>query len=192
MARTRTTRLELGDKTGTMAVIMMGIPASGKSAIALSLSEQLGIERISADDLIPRDNHGKRIYKRHFLRDSRLHVWQKVGRCIKEGRSFVLDAILLTFERRSFVIGTATGAGLAVVGVFMNTSAEICMIRNSLRADRVPDSKLLRVAASLDVPDPDEGWTALYRVDQNLSITKWSKDHLTRAQAIIVTVRREA
>ncbi len=171
---------------GPLAVALIGIPASGKSAIAGSLSDRLGIERISSDDLIPRNRRGNRIYKKHILRDSWLQVWGKIGRCVKEGQSFVLDAMLLTSERRSPVIGIANGAGFVTVGVFVNTSIEICMIRNSLRKDKVPDSKLLRAASSLDPAAPDEGWTALYRIDQNLSVTRWCKDRLTGLQSEII------
>jgi predicted kinase len=163
-------------KPTPLAVMMIGNPASGKSTIARSLSEGLGLERVSADDLVPRDEHGKRMYRRHILRRCWVDAWKQIGRCVRESRSFVLGAMLLTNERRNPAIGVAIGARFATVGVHMNTSVDICMIRNSLRMDRVTDGRLLSATSRLDPPDPCEGWTAVYRVDQNRWITRWYGD----------------
>lgn len=158
------------------AVIMVGTPASGKSCVARKISEALGLKIISADENLPRDEAGNRIHNRDTLRAAWLRVWKDAGNCVLEGRGFILDTTLVTEINRSPVIGLSLGAGFEVTAVFMNTRPETCLLRNSTREDRIPESALLRMAANLEFPRMEEGWTTIYRIDSSSDLTYWRYD----------------
>jgi predicted kinase len=158
------------------AVIMVGVPASGKSTVAKQIAKDLDLVFVSSDEVVKTDENGSRIYNRDTLRESWLQVWTTIGSCVLQGKSFLLDATLVTEERRSPVIGLALGAGYEVTAVFLNTRPETCLIRNSLREHRVPESTLLRMAANLEAPQTEEGWTTIYRLDPGPTVKCWGKN----------------
>jgi len=153
------------------AVVMIGIPASGKSTVAKKVAAALGLTRISADDNLPRSDSGNRVHNRDTLRFAWLEVWKTVGSCASNNQGFLLDTTQVTEISRSPVIGLALGLGFEVTAVFMNTRPEVCIIRNSTREDRIPESRLLGMAANLEPPRMEEGWSAIYRIDTASDLT---------------------
>jgi predicted kinase len=158
------------------AVIMIGIPASGKSTFAKKVARGLELLRLSADDNLPRDENGNRIHNNNTLRSAWLTLWKTVGQCAMEGRGFLIDTTQVTEISRSPVIGLALGMGFEVTAIFMNTRPEVCLIRNSTREDRIPESRLLGMASNLQPPRMEEGWNAIYRIDTASDLCCWRSD----------------
>lgn len=132
------------------AVILIGIPASGKSTFCSRFfGEAQGYVRINRDTLRSEGAVSARL-------------WQ----CLASRRSFVLDNTQVCRENRARFIALASAAGYEVCGYYMASSTEECLHCNALRsgAARVPDAAIFSMAARLELPTYAEGFDRLYHV----------------------------
>ena len=151
-------------------VVVMGIPGAGKSRIAERLAAQ-GYLRLN------RDERGGSLRELAGALDSELTA----GR-----RRLVLDNTYLTRADRSYVVEAAARHGLEARCVWLDTplaQAQVNLVERLLeRFGSLPTPEELREAArreqgllaptsqmralrALEPPAPDEGWTAVERVE---------------------------
>lgn len=139
--------------------IMIGIQASGKSAFCR--------EYLSAYDRINLDT---------------LHTRNKENIAIDEAfraeRDMVIDNTNPTMEERKKYILKAKENGYKVIGYFMQSRLQACIVRNELREgkERVPAQAIAATSNKLEIPTYAEGFDELYYVsitDIGMVVEKW-------------------
>ena len=136
--------------TRPQAVILMGIPASGKSTFCTRrFGEERGYTRINHDTL--------RSWER---------VWSLLWKCLSTRRSFVMDNTQILRADRARIIALAAAAGYEVSGYYLQSRLAACLCRNENRSGQaaVPRSAVLNMAARLELPSYAEGFDRLYHV----------------------------
>ena len=132
-------------------VIMMGVQGSGKSTF---FAKYLSAEfvRVNLDTLKTRN-------REKFL----------IEACIAEGKNYAVDNTNPTRADRERYIPKAREAGYRVVGYWMQTKVGACLTRNAEREGkaRVPDVAIYATARKFEPPCYDEGFDALYTVENN-------------------------
>lgn len=138
------------DTNRPQAVILMGIPASGKSTFCTRcFGEEAGYVRINHDTL--------RSWER---------VWSLLLKCLSTRRSFVMDNTQVLRADRARIIALAAAAGYEVSGYYLQSRLADCLCRNETRKGQaiVPRAALLNMAARLELPSYAEGFDRLYHV----------------------------
>ncbi|UFS69428.1 AAA family ATPase [Geomonas sp. RF6] len=146
------------------AVIMIGIPASGKSTFYKSFLFDSHV-RINRDML--RTRHREKLL---------------LEACLAGRQSYVVDNTNLTRIGRARHIGMAKEAGFRVIGYYFRSKVDESMERNRLRqgSARVPDQAIFGLAARLERPSLNEGFDELWYVYLNESggflVEKWQEN----------------
>lgn len=144
-------------------VLMIGIPASGKSTFYQNKLAK-DFVRVNLDTLKTRERENELIDK-----------------CFSEGKSFVIDDTNVTRSLRQGFIAWALYHRYHVVGYFMRSRVKECVSRNRQRTGdaRVPDTAIANMSNKLQQPRWDEGFDKLYYVeikDGDYVISEWRKD----------------
>lgn len=133
------------------AVILMGIPASGKSTFFAERFAKTHV-RINRDTL-----------------KSKHKVKRLLELCVELGIDFVSDNTNVSKNERAQFMAPAKDAGFDIVGYFFESKIEPCLARNALRNDeeRLPDVGVRARRNALEMPKKNEGFDALYFVSVN-------------------------
>ncbi len=132
-------------------VIMMGVQGSGKSTFfADYLAEDF--VRVNLDTLKTRNRE-------------RLLIEE----CLSLGKSYAVDNTNPTRADRERYIPAARAAGYRVIGYWMLTRVETCLVRNSGREGkaRVPDVAIYATSRKFERPTFTEGFDELYTVEND-------------------------
>ena len=134
------------DNKNKLALIFIGIPASGKSTF-FKLNYEDKLVHVNLDTLHTRNNERALVEK-----------------CLAEGKSFVVDNTNPTKEDRHRYISVAKAAGYRVEGYFFQSILQDCIKRNNHREgkDRIPDVAIVNISKKLELPDRMEGFDELY------------------------------
>ena len=137
-------------------LMLIGLPASGKSTFAKKMSETAGYvwhssdairEELHLDPMNPADN--EKVF---------LELHRRIKRDLKEGRDVIYDATNLVRKRRMAFIKELDGICCKISCAMMLETVEECMERNRKRKDRVPDSTYGKFLKSFDPPIYFEGF----------------------------------
>lgn len=130
------------------AVILIGIPASGKSTFYQQRFFFTHV-RISLDMLKTRQ-------REMFL----------VEACLAARQPFVVDNTDVSTKERARFIAPARAAGFRVIGYHFDTTVGEALERNRQRKGRgrIPDKGVAGVAGRLEMPTPGEGFDELWHV----------------------------
>ncbi|HEX2643734.1 MAG TPA: AAA family ATPase [Thermoanaerobaculia bacterium] len=131
------------------AVILVGIQGSGKSTFYLRRFFQTHV-RISLDLLKTR-------YREQVF----------LSACLLAKQPFVVDNTNVLAAERARYIPAAKEAGFRVVGYFFEPDVRAAIARNQQRSGRavVPVKGILGTRKRLQVPQAEEGFDDLYRVE---------------------------
>lgn len=133
-------------------IIMMGIPASGKSTVANSLGKKV----LSSDEL-------RLQYPE--ISPASIKIWtlmKKLFRtCIETNEDVVIDATNVSVKDRDrwlSVIKEEKEKGFQIFTslYIMTTSKEVCLERNKHREERVPDVAIHSIAKRWENPTREE------------------------------------
>ena len=129
-------------------VILIGIPASGKSSFCRSYLYDSHV-RINRDQL-------KTKYREHLLLDA----------CICGRQSFVVDNTNVSRAVRAPFIAQARKTGFRVIGYYFSSMLDEALERNRQREGtaRIPDQGVAGMARRLELPDYGEGFDELWYV----------------------------
>ena len=141
---------------GPELVVLVGLPASGKSTFAQRFAATHEI--VSMDALPGRgDRRGRR--------DATIQA------ALRAGRSVLVDAVNGTVTTRSRLLALARVARVPAVAYYLDVSRAICLARNRQRVGRarVPDVAIHASAARLVPPRREEGFARVVRVEEATS-----------------------
>ncbi len=130
------------------AVILIGIPASGKSSFFRERLLDSHI-RISLDMLKTR--HREKLL---------------LNACAAAKQPFVIDNTNATEAERERLITPAREAGFRIIGYYFSSKVQEALERNRQRIGkaRIPDKGILGIAARLQLPNIAEGFDELWYV----------------------------
>ena len=142
-----------------LMVMMIGLPASGKSSISVAF-EQAGWVRINKDSL------RKELYGDESTlgkpREVSALFYQRIEEAFKAGRNVLIDNTNVSSLHRKGPLAMALEHGYTnVTHVFLDVPLEECLRRNALRDRKVPEEGLRKLAQALaskgGVPSRREG-----------------------------------
>ena len=134
--------------------IMAGLPASGKSHIAESISKRTGAEIICKDDLREQlcgdasDQSKNKEIHQIYLR--------KIREELKSGRSVIADATNIHVGNRINLINLTKNIPCKIELHIATKSQELCLIDNMKRDRHVPESVIKQMNEQFEYPDKKE------------------------------------
>lgn len=147
------------------AVILMGIPGSGKSTFYRERFFTTHV-RINLDMLKTR-------HREKLLLEA----------CVAGGQPFVADNTNATRESRARYILPARTHGFRVIGYYFRSEIAGALERNRKRrgGERIPDKAILGIAAKLELPHRSEGFDELWYVrlgpaEGTFTVEEWRED----------------
>lgn len=145
------------------AVLLIGIPASGKSSFYRECFAETHV-RINRDML------------RTVHREKELLDW-----CLRHGQSCVSDNTNTTREARHWFLQRCAESGVRVDGYYFESKLAVCLERNAGRAGvaRIPDAGVRDHHARLEIPTIEEGLASLQYVHLDLEgfvVLPWNRE----------------
>ena len=137
----------------TTLILLIGLPASGKSTLA----RQLQVE-CPDRDLISTDAIREKIFGTEATQGSWLLIWQEVQRqfqnAIAAHRTAIYDATNAQRSRRGEVLSLGRELGFTTItGIWVDTPVWLCLARNKQRSRQVPEEVIFRMHRQLrDAP----------------------------------------
>ncbi len=136
--------------------MLVGLPGSGKSTYAATLGAPVlssdAIRLLLADDENDQSIHARVFATLRYLLIQRLEIHRPVT---------YVDATHLTRAERKPYIEIASEKNVEIDAVFFDTPLEVCLERNRHRARQVPEDVLVKMAAKLQPPAYDEGFSRI-------------------------------
>ncbi|PFT50828.1 MULTISPECIES: AAA family ATPase [Bacillus cereus group] len=148
-------------------MMMVGIPASGKSTFAELLAEQDDAILLSSD-VVGKELHGEDNERNN--EEVFALMFERTVEALMQGKSVVYDATNINRNRRIGLLQRlnrtfkATGAMKFVY--YINTAVEVALLDNGLRGKPVPPFVIERSYKSLNVPIKEEGWDDVYIIQR--------------------------
>jgi len=145
-----------------VVIILMGLPAAGKSTFYARELAPRGIAHINLDTL--RTRHRE---------------LQQIQKYMQRGVSFAVDNTNTLPEERARYIKLATDAGYRIEGYFLRSRVQECIRNNEERDKKVPIAAIASMSARLILPSKKEGFDALYfvnRTEKGYDISPWKEN----------------
>lgn len=150
-------------------IVLIGIPASGKSTAAKRLENE-GCIVLSSDEI--RDKIYGAVFPTDEKESAKLNstIFNKIKRDAKDhltsGKSVAVDATNLNRKKRMKLLSYLENIPCYKKAMIFITSMEVCKARNSRRDEkkRVPDKDMMRLMSSFETPVTGEGWDEIIPV----------------------------
>lgn len=155
--------LAAGTAHQQVIVILMGLPAAGKSTFYARELEPRGLAHINLDTL--RTRHRELLQIQEYLRT---------------GVSFAVDNTNTLPAERTRYIKLASEAGYRIEGYFLRSRVQECIRNNEERDEKVPIAAIAAMSARLVLPSRKEGFDALYfvnRTEEGYDISPWKENN---------------
>lgn len=146
-----------------LVIILMGLPAAGKSTFYARELAPRGIAHINLDTLRTRNRE-----------------LQQIQEYLRAGVSFAVDNTNTLPEERARYIKLATEAGYRVEGYFLRSRVQECIHLNEKRDKKVPIAAITSMSARMILPSKKDGFDALYfvnRTEKGYDISPWKENN---------------
>lgn len=140
-------------------IMMVGLPASGKSTYAKKLAKEYDANIHSSDAIreeLSGDINNQNINELVF---KTLH--NRIKEDLKNGRSCIYDATNISYKRRMVFLEELKNIPCEKICELIATPYEECLKRNAERERKVPEYVIERMYRSFDVPHRYEGWNCI-------------------------------
>ena len=120
---------------------------------------------------------GKSTFCRLFLTDEyeRVDTLDQAISAICGGTDIIFDAINGSCTQRAACISAAKSAGCRVIGYYLDRAAEDCVA-----SSKVPREQIYSALDAFEMPELDEGYDELYRVENDgeiMAICPWGEEN---------------
>lgn len=133
--------------------MLVGLPGSGKSAIA----KELGVKVFSSDSLRKELFGNEECQDKNGELFSELH--KRIKDCLKNGEDCVYDATNISAKRRThFINNELNKIPCEKICIFVATDMNVCLQRNNIRERKVPYEVIKRMYLNFEIPQYREGW----------------------------------
>lgn len=132
--------------------VMCGIPASGKSTFSKQFAESNELVRFSYDEM------------RCFDLSDLMHP---TINALKEGQNVIIDNVNNRIAGRKKILNYVAGIPCKKILIFMDTSLEECVKKNSLRKYPLPEHFINGMQHAMQLPTLDEGWDEIIYIENN-------------------------
>lgn len=138
-------------------IMLVGLPASGKSTLAEKLKEEYTAEIISSDNL------RKELYGDEQNQEHNGEIFNEMMKrtvaCLKKNKNVIYDATNINSKKRINVCSQVSRYADEKICYLLTTSYELCIKRNNERERKVPDEVIKRMLYSFNTPSIYEGFT---------------------------------
>ena len=141
--------------------VMCGVPASGKTTFSKQLAETYGLTRFSYDEMRCFD-----------LRD----LMKPTIKALEEGQNVIVDNVNNRISGRKQILNYVLDISCKKILIFMDTSLEECIKRNSFRQYPLPDYFINGIHHALQPPTLDEGWDEIIVINNDEDIESYIKN----------------
>jgi predicted kinase len=137
-------------------IMMIGLPASGKSEQAKKLAAKYDAEIFSSDALREEMFGDVNHQTNNDVLFKELH--KRIRGCLTYGKSAIYDACNISYKRRMEFLKSLNKIPCEKITVIMATPYEVCLERNAQRERKVPEYVIKRMYMNFNVPFWYEGW----------------------------------
>lgn len=144
----------------TKFIMLCGLPASGKSTLGLDLADKYHAEIISSDNLrielygnINDQEHNSELF-------STIH--NRIIENIKNCHNVIFDATNISYKRRRNLLKELCKYECNKVCYLLATPYKDCLLYNSIRERKVPESVIKKMYMNFYIPEKYEGWDEIY------------------------------
>jgi predicted kinase len=145
-------------------IMLMGLPASGKSTVSEDLSQQFNAEILSSDQL------RKELYDNEGNQDNNQKVFEELNkranRLLAEGKNVIYDSTNLNRKKRKHLINHVIKADEKII-FYLNTHFNTCLERDKNRSRVVGREVIERMYKNLHIPVLNEGWDEVNFIYEN-------------------------
>lgn len=153
------------DSTQPVLVMMVGLPASGKSTIAHNLAKENNYIIFNSDEL--REELYGDINDQTHNHELFIELHKRIKTALKEGNNVIYDACNLSSKRRVAFLQELKRIPCRKECIIAATPYEQCLRNNANRDRHVPDYVIERMYKSFDTPYYYEGF-------DRISIEYWN------------------
>lgn len=150
----------------TRLIILIGLPASGKSTLARKI-----VTRYPQCQLISTDAIRTQLFGDEAIQGPWLQVWQQVQQqfyqAVRQTSLAIYDATNAQRRQRRQVIDLAVESGFShLTGLWLDKSLDLCLKRNRQRQRQVPEEVIMKMYRQLTDAPPscEEGLDVLKRI----------------------------
>lgn len=137
-------------------ILMVGLPASGKSTKAKELAEKYDAAIFSSDAL--REEMFNDINNQEHNQEVFVELHKRIKDCLRSGKSAVYDACSINYKRRMAFLAELKNIPCEKICVLMAIPYSVCVHRNRDRDRKVPISVVKRMYRNFHIPYWFEGW----------------------------------
>ena len=141
-------------------IMLIGLPASGKSTLAEDLSKRYNANIHASDEI------RKELNTENYSKEKNQEVFSILHSRIKEDlrnyKSVIYDATNVNYKKRMAFLRELKSIPCKKVCYFKATPYETCLKRNSEREEKVPKYVIYNMYKNFDIPAYFEGWDTIH------------------------------
>lgn len=156
-------------KEDNIILMMMGVPASGKTTLANFIKDNVdNVVVLSSDDI------RQELYDDESCQDNPKVIfkllYKRVAKELKNKRKFIIIDSCATKKIDREPVFKKFKNKSRIIGIMMNTEINDCMVRNSKRDRTVPCYAILRMYKKFEMPNLEEGFEKIISSCENYNL----------------------
>lgn len=160
-------------------IMLVGLPASGKSTIAERLSTEFSAEILSSDRLRKEIHGDENIQEDHKSLFEELN--KRANDYLAAGKNIIYDSTNLNRKRRRHLIQHEIKAAEKAV-YYLNTHVNNCCDRDKLRERTVGEKVIQKMYKNLHIPVLNEGWNEVHYIHEDSQMFADESRHSLESQ----------